>query len=233
MIRDKGKRKREESKLTELVERIGEFIKAHAKIIIISVVSVIIVGVALGWFFYHRHQVKLEASLEYSDFVDEYMKPRKAPEGSEGVELRDISAMEKKYSLLDGKYNGTVYPAMALYFLGVAYFEEGEYKKALESFEECHHRSDKELLTIVSLWGQADCYRAMGKLEEAVKIYNQTCEEHTGHPLIPGMLMQMAKCYVKMDETEKAVDTYSQIAIEYPQSAFVEDAKELITYLGG
>lgn len=233
MIRDKGKKVKHEDQLVNVTSRVIDFVSEHSKAFIFSILVIVVIGGIVLWYNYHLHQVRLEASKVYSEFVDEYIKPRKAPEDDKNAEVRDIAVMESKCEELRDKYGNTVYPTLALYFLGQAYFENGEYDKALERFEKCQKGSDKELTNIVSLWGCADCYRAMGDTEKAIEFYDTILSEYSGNALIPGVLMQKAKCYLELKESEKAIAVYRQLTIEYPQSAFVPDAKEMLTYLGG
>jgi tetratricopeptide (TPR) repeat protein len=233
MIRDKGKKVKHEDKLVTVTGRIIDFISEHAKIFIFSILAIVVIGGAVLWYYYHLQHVKLEASKVYSEFVDEYVKPPKAPADDKNAEVRDIAVMESKYDELKEKYGNTIYPTLALYFLGQAYFENGEYDKALSRFEECKNGSNKELVSIVSLWGCADCYRAMGNSEKAIEFYDTILEKYSGNALMAGVLMQKAKCYLELKDTEKAISAYRQVTIEYPQSAFVPDAKNMLTYLGG
>jgi len=233
MIRDKGKKVKHEDKLVAVTSRVVDFVSEHYKVFVFSILGIVIIGGAVLWYYYHLHQVRLEASKVYSEFVDEYIKPQKAPADDKNTEVRDIAVMESKCEELRDKYGNTVYPTLALYFLGQAYFENGEYDKALERFEECQKGSDNELVSIVSLWGCADCYRASGDTQKAIELYDTILNKYSSNALMPGVLMQKAKCYLELKESEKAIAVYRQLTIEYPQSAFVPDAKEMLTYLGG
>jgi len=94
------------------------------------------------------------------------------------------------------------------FMLGSIYYEFGEYEKALSELEGLIYegKADSQLI-----YKAARCNEELGRLKEALSLYNRVVTEGGGR-FLEESLMHMGDIYRQLDEVEKAVDVYKRLA---------------------
>jgi outer membrane protein assembly factor BamD len=119
---------------------------------------------------------------------------------------------------------------------GMDYFERKKYKKALQSFEQLKDFYPFSKFAILAELKMGDCHYHLEQYQEAIFTYEEFVELHPRNEAVPYVIYQIGMSYFdQMDTidrdqstTYKAIDTFKQLIDQYPQSTYVEKAKENI-----
>lgn len=119
---------------------------------------------------------------------------------------------------------------------GTEAFDQGDYKEALEAFEQLKdwypfskHVTEAELKI-------ADSYYHLEQYEDAIGAYEEFAELHPGNEARPYVVYQIGRCYfdrmatIDRDQTStrKALETFRQLRLQYPDSIYAERADDHI-----
>ena len=95
--------------------------------------------------------------------------------------------------------------------IGIAYYRELEYKKAITQFEQALDINEMgSLNSDISLY-LADCYEKIGEYEKSVKIYSEAIQSDVSNS---DLYVKRANVYANLGDYEKASSDFDQ-AIEY------------------
>lgn len=129
-------------------------------------------------------------------------------------------------------------PAHELAQNGMDEFNDGDYRKAIRYFEKVRdwypfskHAKTAELKI-------ADAHFLLKEYEEAVVAYEEFEELHPTNESIPYIVHQIGLCYynrmstIDRDQTMalKAIETFERLVKNYPETSFVQDAREKIRH---
>jgi outer membrane protein assembly factor BamD len=117
---------------------------------------------------------------------------------------------------------------------GLEEYEKGNYKKAIEAFEDLKDWYPFSKYASLAELKIADAHYQMEEYEEAVLAYEEFENLHPRNEKTPYAVYQIAKCYfvqvdtVDRDQTpaQKALDTYNRFIKYYPDSEFIPHAIE-------
>lgn len=119
---------------------------------------------------------------------------------------------------------------------GTEAYEEGDYKEALEAFNQLKdwypfskHVTEAELKI-------GDSYYHLEQYEDAIGAYEEFAELHPGNEARPYVIYQTGRCYfdriatIDRDQsvTRKALETFRQLRLQYPDSIYAERADDHI-----
>lgn len=119
---------------------------------------------------------------------------------------------------------------------GMEYFEREKYKKALQSFEQLKDFYPFSKFAILAELKMGDCHYHLEQYQEAIFTYEEFVELHPRNEAVPYVVYQIGMSYFdQMDSidrdqstTHKAISTFRQLIEQYPESSYVEKAKENI-----
>lgn len=119
---------------------------------------------------------------------------------------------------------------------GMDYFEREKYKKALQSFEQLKDFYPFSKFAILAELKMGDCHYHLEQYQEAIFTYEEFVELHPRNEAVPYVIYQIGMSYFDQMEsidrdqstTQKAISTFKQLIDQYPQSSYVEKAKENI-----
>jgi outer membrane protein assembly factor BamD len=127
-------------------------------------------------------------------------------------------------------------PAHELAQNGLDEFNDGDYRKAIQYFEKVRDWYPFSQHAKMAELKIADAHFRLKEYEEAIAAYEEFQELHPTHESIPYIVHQIGLCYfnrlrtIDRDQTMalKAIETFDQLIKNYPESSFVQDAKEKI-----
>ncbi|MFH1624325.1 MAG: outer membrane protein assembly factor BamD [Pseudomonadota bacterium] len=121
-----------------------------------------------------------------------------------------------------------------LFYDGLDYFEEGNYRKAREAFQELRDRYPLSKYSIVAELRIADCYYYSKEYTEAIFQYEEFLKLHPTNPVIPYVIFQMGMANfdqilsIDRDQTftKEAVKQFEYLISRYPSSTYAAAAQE-------
>lgn len=127
-------------------------------------------------------------------------------------------------------------PAQELIEEGVAAFDKGEYKKALESFEQLKDWYPFSKYAILAELKIADAHYHLKEYPEAITAYEEFERLHPRNEATPYVVYQIGRCYfeqmdsIDRDQTpaRKAVETFSRLIRQYPGDPYSQKAGGLL-----
>lgn len=129
-----------------------------------------------------------------------------AVKDSTDAAIEELSATVKKYDGYTGGEN-------AQYLLGCQYMKKGEYKKAIENFEDVNTKDT--YIAAISVGLQGDCYSELGDYKKAVEMYVEASEVNTNDWTTPMYLFKAGLNAEELKDYEAASGFYQTIKDDY------------------
>jgi len=123
-----------------------------------------------------------------------------------------------------------------LYQQGVAYYQDGSYKNAVDVFLRLKEENPLSELALLAELGIADAYFSAGDYHEAVLFYQEFINLHPTNENLPYAMYQLGMSYFKQittvdrDQTEgfKALRAFEQLVARFPESHFSVQGERMI-----
>ena len=190
----------------------------YRNIIPVAVVILVIVIVAIGWFYYNKERAREASSLFY--------RSKQMYNASQNTQSNDQS-VEEKYRLSLGKfedirnnYSGTSSAIEASFYIGDCYYHLREYDKAIDYYNQFLNNSGKgDYLRYFAFEGLGYCYEEKGNYEKALENFKQSMEE--GDIDIKELaFMNIARCYEALNDKANALEFYQKLSEDQSNSIF-------------
>lgn len=117
-------------------------------------------------------------------------------------------------------YSNTKAANLGYYYLGIAYLNKGEYRKAVDNLTS--YRGDDSMVAAEALGATGDAYVELNDLDKAETYFNKAADKANNKFLTPFYLKKLGLVYEKENDNKSAVDTYKKIKSEYPASPQAE-----------
>jgi tetratricopeptide (TPR) repeat protein len=167
-----------------------------------------------------------------------YLAPREATATSQMYVAQDF--WEKKdwdkaikgdagypgFEKIVADYSNTKAANLAYYYLGVAYLNKGEYRKAIEDFTE--YRGDDTMVAAEAYGSTADAYVELKEYDKATTYFKKAIDKSKNVFLTPVYLKKLGLVYEAQNDSKSAADTYKSIKSDYPESAEAQSIDEYI-----
>ncbi len=224
----KRARKPAEAAAESRFQRIFKPVIKRWKIIAVVAGGAAILAVAVGGFFWYRHDREVRAARAYA-YVQERLadEVRKAGEAAgETGQVNEEELTAKTIAELENlveRFGDTATGRVATYELASLYFDRGEYEKARGLFVEVEAKSSGLEETLASL-GEADCDKALGEYDAAIAKYRIVFEENRGEfPSVPAA-MALAGCYRETGKLGDAAKMYRYVLDYHRFSPYAGEA---------
>lgn len=127
-------------------------------------------------------------------------------------------------------------PAHELIKDGIADYNDGEYKKALTSFEQLKDWYPFSKYAILAELKIADANYHLQQYPEAVAAYEEFERMHPSNEAAPYVIYQIGLCYFEQIDTidrdqtpaRKALDTFERLSHQFPKDPYADKAQSLI-----
>ena len=124
-------------------------------------------------------------------------------------------------------------PAQELVQDGVDYFEDGKYKKAIESFEKLRDWYPFSRYAILAELKIADAYFNLESYTDAIFAYEEFEQLHPRNEAVPYVIFRIGRSYFNQIDTidrdqsnaAKALETYQRLVQQYPDDAYAGMAR--------
>lgn len=130
------------------------------------------------------------------------------------------------FAKIVNEYSNTKAANLAFYYLGVAYLNKGEYKKAVDNLT--NYRGDDVIIAAQALGDAADAYVELKDYDKAVTFYKKAADKGNNSFTSPIYLKKLGLVYEAQKNYSDAVDTYKKIKNDFPES---NDAASIEKYI--
>lgn len=199
------------------------------KLIAVAAAGLAVIGLAVGGYFYYRHDREMRAARAYggvqekiADLVQEQIDKQGEEAKLDEDAINALTVTELR-NLIE-RYGDTSTGRAAKYELASLYFDEGKFEEARSLFAEVEKKASG-LEGVLGAKGVADCDKAAGDYEAAIPRYERIFEEHRGQfPSVP-VAMDLAECYKRVGRAQDATTLYRYILDYHRLSPYAEKAE--------
>ena len=124
------------------------------------------------------------------------------------------------------EYSNTKAANLAYFYLGTAYLNKGEYRKAIDNLS--NYRGDDSMVAAEALGGAGDASVELKDYEKAISYFNKAVDKAKNKFLSPFYLKKLGLVYEEQKDNKSAAEAYKRIKTEYPESAEAQNIDEYI-----
>lgn len=145
--------------------------------------------------------------------------------GTYATEQAKLEAALPKLLDAASSYPNTDAGIVARYYAASALASLGRYREAEQRFQEVVDKAGSRIYARTGRLGMADAQVAQGKFDNAITIYREMSADASSAVPPDGVLMELGRTYLRAGRKEEAARAFTRIVDEFPQSAYVTDAK--------
>lgn len=198
----------------------GKFVRENQKSLIF-IVSAIVVLIAIYVIYQKMYLAPRETKAEDQMRVaQDYWSKKdwdKAIKGDNGY-----PGFEKIVS----DYSNTKAANLAYYYLGVAYLNKGEYRKAVDDLT--NYRGDDVMVAAEALGCTGDAYVELKDYDKAATYFKKAADKASNNFLSPIYLKKLGLVYEAQHDNKSAVEAYQKIKSDYSSSNEAQNIDEYI-----
>ncbi|HTE00327.1 MAG TPA: tetratricopeptide repeat protein [Mucilaginibacter sp.] len=123
-------------------------------------------------------------------------------------------------------YSNTKAANLAYYYLGTAYLNKGEYRKAIDNLT--NYRGGDIMIAAEALGGTGDAYVELKDYDKASTYFKKAADKAGNKFLTPFYLKKLGLVYEAQNDNKSAADTYKKIKSDFPESS---EARSIDAYI--
>jgi TolA-binding protein len=227
-----------ENEFAHSVARARELMETRRADVTRVVVAVVAIAVVVGGYSIWRQSRNTRANAALAAGLAVYEAPvmtAAAPAPGSPLPVQQAGTFPTEQAKLDAalpklleaadKYPATDAGVAARYYAASALAALGRYAEAEQRFQEVVDKGGSKIYSRTARLGVAEAQVAQGKFDNAITIYREMSAD-SNSPMPPdGVLMQMGRACVRAGRKDDAARAFTRIVEEFPQSAYVSDAK--------
>ncbi|GAA4320652.1 tetratricopeptide repeat protein [Mucilaginibacter gynuensis] len=124
------------------------------------------------------------------------------------------------------EYSNTKAANLAYFYLGTAYLNKGEYRKAIDNLSS--YRGDDYMVAAEALGSTGDAYVELKEYDNAESYFQKAADKAANKFLSPLYLKKLGLVYEAKKDNKAAADTYKKIKSDYPESPEAQNIDEYI-----
>ena len=167
--------------------------------------------------------------LLYLGYQKLYLAPREATANSQMYEAQNWWAKKDWDKAIKGDagypgfekiiadYSNTKAANLAYYYLGIAYLNKGDFKKAIDNLT--NYRGGDSMVAAEALGGTGDAYVETKDYDKAETYFKKAADKASNKFLSPFYLKKLGLVYEAEKQYKDASDTYKKIKSDYPESS--------------
>jgi tetratricopeptide (TPR) repeat protein len=114
------------------------------------------------------------------------------------------------------EYSNTKAANLAYYYLGIAYLNKGEFRKAIDNLT--NYRGSDNMVAAEALGSTADAYVELKDYDKAQTYFKKAADKAGNKFLTPLYLKKLGLVYETQNDNKSADEVYKRIKTEYPDS---------------
>jgi tetratricopeptide (TPR) repeat protein len=123
-------------------------------------------------------------------------------------------------------YSNTKAANLAYFYLGTAYLNKGEFRKAIDNLT--NYRGDDNMIAAEAYGNTADAYVELKDYDKAGTYFKKAADKSKNKFLTPLYLKKLGLVYEAQNDYKGADDAYKKIKSEYPDSPQAQSIDEYI-----
>jgi tetratricopeptide (TPR) repeat protein len=123
-------------------------------------------------------------------------------------------------------YSNTKVANLAYFYLGTAYLNKGEYRKAIDNLN--NYRGDDAMVAAEAMGGAGDAYVELKDYDKAETYFKKAADKANNKFLSPFYLKKLGLVYEAKNDNKAAADAYKKIKTDYFDSAEAQNIDEYI-----
>jgi tetratricopeptide (TPR) repeat protein len=123
-------------------------------------------------------------------------------------------------------YSNTKSANLAYFYLGTAYLNKGEYRKAIDNLS--NYRGGDIMIAAEAFGGTGDAYVELKDYDKASTYFKKAADKASNKFLSPFYLKKLGLVYEAQNDNKSAEDTYKKIKTDYPEST---EAQSIDAYI--
>jgi tetratricopeptide (TPR) repeat protein len=123
-------------------------------------------------------------------------------------------------------YSNTKAANLAYFYLGIAYLNKGEYRKAIDNLT--NYRGSDSMVAAEALGGTGDAYVELKDYDKASTYFKKAADKAGNKFLSPFYLKKLGLVYEAQNDNKSADETYKKIKSDYPES---NEAQSMDAYI--
>jgi tetratricopeptide (TPR) repeat protein len=123
-------------------------------------------------------------------------------------------------------YSNTKAANLAYYYMGIAYLNKGDYRKAIDNLT--NYRGSDIMIAAEALGGTGDAYTELKDYDKASTYFRKAADKAANKFLSPFYLKKLGLVYEEQKDYKSADDTYKKIKSDYPES---NEAQSMDAYI--
>ena len=123
-------------------------------------------------------------------------------------------------------YSNTKTANLAYFYLGIAYLNKGEYRKAIDNLNS--YSGSDMMVAAEAYGGAADAYVELKDYDKAETYFKKAIDKANNQFLSPVYLKKLGLVYEAKNDNKSAADTYKKIKSDYPTSQEAQNIDEYI-----
>lgn len=206
--------KTQQSTQTQMKEggfgQISKFARENQKSVLFiasAIVVMIVVYVLYQRFYLAPREVKASTQMQVAQDAWAKKEWDKAIKGDAGY-----PGFEKIIT----DYSNTKAANLANYYLGIAYLNKGEFRKAIDYLTD--YRGDDSMLAAEALGGTGDAYVELQDYDNAASYFKKAADKADNDFLSPLYLKKLGLVYETKKDYQAAVEAYKSIKADYARS---------------
>jgi tetratricopeptide (TPR) repeat protein len=124
------------------------------------------------------------------------------------------------------EYSNTKAANLAYFYLGTAYLNKGEYRKAIDNLTS--YRGDDYIVAAEALGAAGDAYVELKDWDNAETYFKKAADKASNAFLSPLFLKKLGLVYEQKKDNKAAAEAYKKIKTDYPQS---NEAQSIDAYI--
>ena len=174
----------------------------------------------------------------YIAYLQVYLRPREVKAANQIHVAQDYWAKKDWDKAIKGAdsypgleqiikdYSNTKTANLAYFYLGVAYLNKGEYRKAIDNFNS--YRGDDMMVAAEAYGNTGDAYVELKDYDKAETYFKKAVDKANNQFLSPVYLKKLGLVYEAKNDNKSAADTYKKIKTDFPAS---NEAKSIDEYI--
>ncbi len=188
----------------------GNFVRENQKSLLFistAVIALIIIYFAYQKFYLAPREVDASNQMYVAQDFWEKKQWDKAINGDAGY---------PGFAKIVDEYSNTKAANLAFYYLGVAYLNKGEYKKAIDNLT--NYRGDDVIVSAQALGNAGDAYVELKDYDKAITYYKKAADKGNNNFISPMYLKKLGLVYEAKKNYKDAADAYQKIKTDFPES---------------
>jgi TolA-binding protein len=187
--------------------------EANKKQTLWAVGGILIVGLIVSYYVYHKD----EAEIEASEALSNVSVPQLAGAGKD-------ADMAQAYLKVTATYPNSTAGARALLLAAANLFVQGKYAEAKTQFDRFTREHRDSPFLGEALLGIAACLDADGKSRDAMAAYKDIIDHHAGDNVVPQARFALGRLYEAQNEPEQARNMFEEVERTNPYGSLGSEA---------